>query len=173
MAERDEAVLLALLNSTPTSDGVRLDPFDEDDSAQAWLAEHDLDVPVADREMLRGGRDLLQAVARGQQTPAALTVMLDGVVSRPGFAGDDLIWTLGLDGGGDLTGGRAVLVPAALALVRLHVTRPGRLRPCANDECTLFLLDRSKTNSARWCSMAVCGNRLKARRHHERTRQNG
>jgi predicted RNA-binding Zn ribbon-like protein len=48
--------------------------------------------------------------------------------------------------------------------------RPGRLRPCANDECRLFLIDRSKSNLARWCSMAVCGNRLKARRHYERAR---
>ncbi|MEU1163642.1 CGNR zinc finger domain-containing protein [Streptomyces sp. NPDC005921] len=47
---------------------------------------------------------------------------------------------------------------------------PGRLRPCANPECRLFLLDRSKGNSARWCSMAVCGNRMKARRHYRRTR---
>ena len=49
-------------------------------------------------------------------------------------------------------------------------TSPGRLRPCANDECQLFLIDHSKPNRARWCSMAVCGNRLKARRHYERTR---
>ena len=36
--------------------------------------------------------------------------------------------------------------------------------------CALFLLDRSKPNTARWCSMAVCGNRMKARRHYERAR---
>ena len=47
---------------------------------------------------------------------------------------------------------------------------PGRLRPCANDECRLFLDDHSKANAARWCSMAVCGNRMKARRHYERAR---
>ena len=49
---------------------------------------------------------------------------------------------------------------------------PGRLRPCANDECRLFLIDRSKAGTARWCSMAVCGNRMKARRHYERARKN-
>jgi hypothetical protein len=37
-------------------------------------------------------------------------------------------------------------------------------------ECRLFLLDRSRANKARWCSMATRGNRLKARRHYERTR---
>jgi predicted RNA-binding Zn ribbon-like protein len=44
------------------------------------------------------------------------------------------------------------------------------LRPCANIECQLFLIDRSKPNTARWCSMAVCGNRMKARRHYQRGR---
>jgi len=34
----------------------------------------------------------------------------------------------------------------------------------------LFLIDRSKANAARWCSMAVCGNRMKARRHYHRSR---
>jgi predicted RNA-binding Zn ribbon-like protein len=34
----------------------------------------------------------------------------------------------------------------------------------------LFLIDHSKASSARWCSMAACGNRMKARRHYQRTR---
>jgi predicted RNA-binding Zn ribbon-like protein len=45
-----------------------------------------------------------------------------------------------------------------------------RLRPCANPECRLFLIDRSKPNTASWCSMAICGNRMKARRHYRRAR---
>jgi predicted RNA-binding Zn ribbon-like protein len=60
---------------------------------------------------------------------------------------------------------RAILTWDALAR-----QSPGRLRPCANGECRLFLIDRSKANAARWCSMAVCGNRMKARRHYQRSR---
>ncbi|WP_285584773.1 CGNR zinc finger domain-containing protein [Actinoallomurus iriomotensis] len=30
-----------------------------------------------------------------------------------------------------------------------------------------------RPNNARWCSMAVCGNRMKARRHYQRTRTAG
>ncbi|MEV6129094.1 CGNR zinc finger domain-containing protein [Streptomyces violaceusniger] len=48
---------------------------------------------------------------------------------------------------------------------------PGRLRPCENPACRLFLLDRSRANTARWCSMKTCGNRLKARRHQARARK--
>jgi predicted RNA-binding Zn ribbon-like protein len=59
---------------------------------------------------------------------------------------------------------------AVLAWDALARRSPGRLRPCANDECRLFLIDHSKANAARWCSMAVCGNRMKARRHYQRAR---
>jgi predicted RNA-binding Zn ribbon-like protein len=46
-----------------------------------------------------------------------------------------------------------------LVLTWAHVeeARPGRLKPCGNPKCRRFLLDRSKPNSARWCSMAECG----------------
>lgn len=173
MIEGDEAVLLALLNSSPMVDGTPADALGSDEAARAWLAEQGLDVPLADREVLRSGRNLLQAVTRGEQPPSALAGLLDGVVARPAFTGDELTWTLGLSGGDPLTGGRGVLARAVLTWDELRTTRPGRLRGCANDECSLFLLDRSKSNSGRWCSMASCGNRLKARRHHQRSRQTG
>jgi predicted RNA-binding Zn ribbon-like protein len=56
-----------------------------------------------------------------------------------------------------------------LAWGELQSAMPGRLRPCANGECHLFLLDRSRGGTGRWCSMAECGNRMKARRHYGRT----
>ena len=65
---------------------------------------------------------------------------------------------------------RALAVRAVLAWDALQRRSPGRLRPCANTECRLFLIDHSKPNSARWCSMAACGNRMKARRHYQRAR---
>jgi predicted RNA-binding Zn ribbon-like protein len=66
---------------------------------------------------------------------------------------------------------RRLAVRAVLAWGVVTHDLPGRLRPCANDECRLFLLDRSRANTARWCSMAICGNRMKARRHYQRTRE--
>lgn len=38
-----------------------------------------------------------------------------------------------------------------------------RLKICGAPSCRLVFVDRSKNTSARWCSMAVCGNRNKAR----------
>lgn len=41
-----------------------------------------------------------------------------------------------------------------------------RLRQCANDQCLWLFLDDSRSASRRWCDMASCGNRAKARRHY-------
>jgi len=82
----------------------------------------------------------------------------------PAIADDRVTWSL------SVRPQRELAVRAVLTWDALARNKPGRLRPCANDECRLFLLDRSKANAARWCSMAVCGNRIKARRHYQRTR---
>jgi predicted RNA-binding Zn ribbon-like protein len=42
------------------------------------------------------------------------------------------------------------------------------VRACASDGCRWLFLDISKNHSRRWCSMAVCGNRMKANRFHAR-----
>lgn len=52
-----------------------------------------------------------------------------------------------------------------------------RLKVCANDECQQAFYDASRNRSGRWCSMAVCGNRMKGRayrnRHSGRDAQDG
>jgi predicted RNA-binding Zn ribbon-like protein len=82
----------------------------------------------------------------------------------PEFTSDGLQWTVKTPPHARLA------VEVVLAWAATEEQLPGRLRSCANDECRLFLLDRSRANRARWCSMAVCGNREKARRHYGRTR---
>ena len=43
-----------------------------------------------------------------------------------------------------------------------------RVRICANDTCRWIFYDESRSGRRRWCDMATCGNRAKARRHRER-----
>ncbi|MCU1391795.1 MAG: hypothetical protein JWM34_223 [Ilumatobacteraceae bacterium] len=43
-----------------------------------------------------------------------------------------------------------------------------RLRVCAADDCGLFILDTSRPNNRRWCSMELCGNRSKIRAYRAR-----
>ncbi|PUA27499.1 MAG: hypothetical protein B0W54_13080 [Cellvibrio sp. 79] len=42
------------------------------------------------------------------------------------------------------------------------------LKQCANPACILYFLDKSKTQQRKWCSMVICGNRLKVSNHHKR-----
>jgi len=39
-----------------------------------------------------------------------------------------------------------------------------RLKLCSSDPCRWAFYDRSRNHSSRWCAMASCGNREKARR---------
>lgn len=43
------------------------------------------------------------------------------------------------------------------------------VRFCEAPDCEWLFLDRSRNRSRRWCDMASCGNRQKARRHYQRT----
>ena len=43
-----------------------------------------------------------------------------------------------------------------------------RLKVCANEACQRAFYDTSRNRSGRWCSMAVCGNRIKGRNYRQR-----
>lgn len=161
----DEDLLLDLLNSTPVVDGVPTDNLTDPVGSRDWQKAHGGRGTAFELTRIRAARAVLQHVARGDTSPASLAPLVGEVSFRPIATKDGLTWTL------DVAVDDALAVRALLAWDRLRVAAPGRLRPCANDECALFLLDRSKANTARWCSMAVCGNRMKARRHYQRRRE--
>jgi predicted RNA-binding Zn ribbon-like protein len=160
----DEGFLLAVLNSTPVIDGVPTDDFADTAQARAWLAARGGLGTEQELQHVVEVRQLLQAVVRGDQPPHVMAPALHGVASLPAVTDGGITWTL------SVAPERELAVRAVLAWDALARQSPGRLRPCANDECRLFLIDRSKANAARWCSMAVCGNRMKARRHYQRAR---
>lgn len=51
--------------------------------------------------------------------------------------------------------------------VELRREAPAGIRQCHHPDCVLYFFDR--TGRRRWCSMAACGNRAKAKRHYART----
>jgi predicted RNA-binding Zn ribbon-like protein len=57
--------------------------------------------------------------------------------------------------------------------VALFLTSPelDRLGLCADAECGWLFLDTTKNRSRRWCSMAECGARAKARRHYAKQKR--
>ena len=156
----DERLLLDLLNSTPVTETGPVDLLTE-----AWARERGGSGSAAEVSGLRRTRDLLQSVVRGDAAAVVLEPLVREVRLRPEVSDTGLEWGLEVPESDDRLAVRAVLTWSGVA-ERL----PGRLRACANDECRLFLLDRSHANAARWCSMKSCGNRMKARRHYRRAR---
>jgi predicted RNA-binding Zn ribbon-like protein len=66
---------------------------------------------------------------------------------------------------------KALLLPIAEAMGDLVCEKDFTLvRKCEGPSCTLWFLDVSKGHARRWCSMAVCGNRVKAAAHRVRAR---
>jgi len=64
------------------------------------------------------------------------------------------------------------LVPIAESFARLVTEAdPGRIRKCKNPECVLYFHDTSKGGHRSWCSLDLCGNKLRMaasrRRHSE------
>lgn len=150
----DEALLLDLLNSAPIVDGVPTDEL-RGAGASAWLKAHGLPGPP---QTARAVRDVIAEVVRGTAPASSLQQFLGNVRQTPAIGDDGVEWKL-----------EGARFPARAVLAWAQVQ--DRLRPCENvAECRLFLIDRSKANSRRWCSMSTCGNRLKARRHQDRNR---
>ena len=67
---------------------------------------------------------------------------------------------------------RRALGAVALDAAHMLGTREeaARIRVCASETCSARFYDRSPAGRRRWCSMALCGNEAKARRHRERSR---
>ena len=63
----------------------------------------------------------------------------------------------------------SVLWPIIKAFVNLVISEDrNRIKQCSN--CGYLFVDNSKNKSRRWCSMEICGNRVKARRFAEKAR---
>jgi predicted RNA-binding Zn ribbon-like protein len=164
MVTADQEFLLALLNTTPVVDGSPTDDLSEISAARPWLMQAGGVGTETELSHLLRARSVLQAVIHGESSPVAIAALLRGVSLVP-TAAEEITWSL------KVQPERELAVRAVFAWDALMKQSPGRLRPCANDECRLFLIDRSTANRARWCSMAICGNRMKARRHYQRARQ--
>lgn len=160
----DEGLLLAVLNSCPVVDGIRSDAL-EGASSNLVLASYGGTGSDAECRRLRAVRDALQELIRGEAVGADhLDALIRDVRLAPRVDPDHIGWDL------EVASDERLAVRTALAWSRVQQELPGRLRPCANSECNLFLIDHSRPGTARWCSMSTCGNRMKARTHASRKR---
>jgi predicted RNA-binding Zn ribbon-like protein len=94
---------------------------------------------------------------------AGALAVLHIVATEQGFA-----WAWSRGG----VGLERVLWPIILSTVNLLTSNElPAVRECAAPNCGWLFLDTTRNRSRRWCDMLVCGNRAKARRHYERTKQ--
>jgi predicted RNA-binding Zn ribbon-like protein len=161
-----EPLSLDLVNTEWIEDGVRRDLLSEPDGVAVWLRAAGHAGAAADGDALREARGAIRAAAADDADVAALNAVLahGRWLERLGDTGpervlevDDERWR----------------VPwlAAQNLLELLRAGPDRIRRCADPACILHFYDASRSGRRQWCSMAACGNRAKARRHYERTRE--
>ncbi|MEU6057389.1 CGNR zinc finger domain-containing protein [Streptomyces sp. NPDC047097] len=163
----DEELLLAVLNSAPVVDGRPTDTLDEPEAAD-WARALGGCGTKGERDRLRRVRDAVQALVRGGSVEVGgLAAVLDRVRLRPEVSAAGVSWRL------EAAPDEELAARVVLAWSRVTMELPRRLRPCANEECNLFLVDHSRPGTARWCSMATCGNRMKARTHARKRRSEG
>jgi predicted RNA-binding Zn ribbon-like protein len=148
------------------------------DELRAWLTAHSLldrSARVGDGDLERalavrdGLRELAMANADLPVDEAAirtLNLALDPALLQARFdpAGS---WRLDPSASG-VDGALARL--AAVVIDAMHDGTWSRLKPCRNHDCRWLFYDHSTNRSGTWCTMAVCGNRLKARAYRRRHR---
>ncbi len=103
--------------------------------------------------------DLLQMNSAFQKASPHRTLLKKGAGFEWGWEFDS----------GDLL---SILWPVVLSTTEL-MTSPDitRVRQCAREGCQWMFFDSTKNGTRRWCSMAVCGSRMKSQRFYHRKRK--
>ena len=145
----------------------------------AWLVEAELladPMPVG-RDLLREAIDVaVMAATARDPVPAAAVKRIDEWLVRAGtrprlVVGPAGVPLLGERGPTD-TPRRALGTIALDAAEMLGLeSQRERVRICASETCSARFYDRSPAGARRWCSMSLCGNVAKARRHRSRRRE--
>jgi predicted RNA-binding Zn ribbon-like protein len=181
MAARDPApgrlqLVEDFINTLEVDTGT--DELADDASAGAWLISAGLlgagsTVTAVEAAVARALREALRHVVwanNGAPIPGSALADLNHLAS-------DLPVTVSFTGTA-----ASALVPVAAGLEAALATLLGivhtamadgtwdRLKACRDDTCRWVYYDHSRNRSAAWCSMAVCGNRAKARAFRSRSR---
>lgn len=175
MADRETAsgsigLVQAFVNSIDLQDGP--EELGDPEQLQTWLLAHgllppgtvagsgDLKNAIALREALRG---LIGANSGGTVYPVDVATLNEAA------SASKLRARFGPDGKARLepevagvTGALGRLVAAAFTAMAEEEW--ARLKLCGSSTCRWAFFDRSRNHSSRWCTMATCGNRAKAKR---------
>ncbi|MFE9333811.1 CGNR zinc finger domain-containing protein [Streptomyces sp. NPDC006925] len=174
---RDAPASARLIEAFANTVDVKLgtDELDSADGLATWLAERGIldrahQVGAADHGLclrLRAGiREELGVNVGDGADPALRAGTEEALRELP------VLVSVGRSDGGSLSSAphlpptRRALAELAIAWCELALTgEAARLKRCSEHTCAWVFWDASKNRSRRWCSMRVCGNRAKARRH--------
>ena len=190
---------LDLLNTTPVLAQGRVDFLEDFADLTAWMSAVGLLEEFKAKTLRRrwhGTREANAVVAQAKQLREALREVLAAKLSgakMPGAALGILNDALGIEKttsqiewnekAGSFTrtllhacDGTPAQVVAILAEAAAHLLTEKDLtlvRRCENPACVLHFYDTSKNHRRRWCSMDICGNRMKVAAHYRRQRGGG
>ena len=181
MVDRDTAtgvlgLVQSYVNTVDLQDGP--EELTDPSTLQAWLvaqglmepgqpaSEADVKDAIAVREAIRG---LIAANSGGKVYP------LDVAILNEAATASRLRARFGADGRSRLepeadgvAGAMGRIVAAVFAAMADEDW--SRLKLCGSTTCRWAFFDMSRNHSSRWCTMASCGNRQKARRFRERAK---
>jgi predicted RNA-binding Zn ribbon-like protein len=172
------ALVQMLVNTVDREHGPDL--LDEVAGLSDWLDARGLLEPgvrpdVADLRAARDVREALRSLMRANngapEDPVARAVLEAAAARaelRPTFPseGPELV-----PGRGGVDGALGRVVAATFAAILDGSW--SRLKACPREVCGWAFYDRSSNASATWCSMAVCGGRVKAGTYYRRRRAGG
>jgi predicted RNA-binding Zn ribbon-like protein len=179
MAERETAVgdlglVQAFVNTVDLMPGN--EELTDPDALKDWLVAKRLmdpgqPVDASDLKHALAVREAMRAVIGGNSGQRVYPV--DVATLNEAAAASRLRMRFGGDGRARLEPEAAGAVGALGRLVAtLYSAMQGadweRLKLCGSDPCRWAFYDRSKNRSSRWCTMASCGNREKAKRFRHR-----
>ena len=142
-----------------------------------WQGTSEADAAVAQAKQLREAlRQILGAKLSGTKMPARamgiLNDALDAEKTTTQLEWDEKAGSFNRIVHHDTDGRPAQTVTIlAEAVARLLTEKDLTLvRRCENPACVLHFYDTSKNHRRRWCSMDICGNRMKVAAHYHRHR---
>jgi len=152
-----------------------MDPLEGPDALEEWCGQSGLceDAARQDLTRLRAFREALRGVLEanaGSREPSSAWAALEPFARAARYGMRiDVSGSPALEPAGH---GAERTIAALLAIV-YDAMRRGywpRLKACRKESCRGAYYDRSKNGSGAWCSMAVCGNRMKAKRRRNRAK---
>jgi predicted RNA-binding Zn ribbon-like protein len=125
---------------------------------------------VSARELRAGLRELALLNTLGKGPGEELRERLRAALSKA-FLRFELDERGRLAGVPDGSGEDRALAAIAAVVVEAQATGAwGRLKACRKETCGWLFYDRSRNASSNWCSMSICGNRVKTAAYRRRRR---